>query len=124
MEDRPLVVVKKGEYTGLDRREQLIDMSSVETTDLAEEGKKKLEDYKEVKSIEGIVYQIPNMEYEIDWNLGDIVTIETEGYTEDKRITEIREIYERDRREIEVTFGDKIPELAEQLQKITSKGVR
>lgn len=124
LEDRPLVIVKKGEYTGLTRREQLMDMSSVETTDLAEEGKKKLEDYKEVKGIEGTVYQIPNMEYEKDWDVGDIVTIETNGYTEDKRITEIREIYERNKVDIEVTFGDKTPELAEQLQKLTSKGVR
>lgn len=124
LEERPLVVVKKGEYIGLDRREQLLDMGSIEIEDLAEEGTKKLEDYKEVRSIEGTVFQIPNMEYEIDWNLGDIVTIETDGYTEDKRITEIREIYERDKKDIEVTFGDKTPELVEQLKKIISKGVR
>lgn len=124
LEDRPLVVVKSGEYTGIERREQLLDMSGIEISELAEEGKKKLEDYKQIKSIEGTVCEIPNMEYEVDWDLGDIVTIETEGYTEDKRVTEIREIYERDRTDIEVTFGDKTPGLEEQIQRLVSKGVK
>lgn len=124
LEERPLVLVKEDEYSGLDRREVLLDMSSIDVADLAEEAKKKLEDYKQIKSIEGTIYQIPNMEYEKDWDLGDIVTIETEGYTEDKRITEIKEIYEKNKQDIEVTFGDKTPGLAEQLQKLTSKGVR
>lgn len=124
LEERPLVLVKDGVYEGLERREQLLDMSNIEIEDLAEEAKKKLENYKEVKGIEGTIYQIPNMEYEIDWDLGDIVTIETEGYTEDKRITEIREIYERDKSDIEVMFGDKTPELDKQLKKIISRGVK
>lgn len=123
LEDRPLVIVKQGEYSGINRREVLLDKNSVETADLSGEGKKELDGYKQVKSIEGTVYQIPNMEYEKDWDLGDIVTIETEGYTEDKRITGIKEVYERNKTEIEVTFGDKTPGLAEQLQKLTKKGV-
>lgn len=123
LEDRPLVIAKENDYSGLARREVLFDMSSTEIEDLAQESKKKLEDYKQIKGIEGTIYQIPNMEYEKDWDLGDIVTIETEGYTEDKRITQIKETYEKNRTNIEVTFGDKAPELAEQIQKITSKGV-
>lgn len=101
----------------------MIDLGSVDVAEVEEEGTKKLADYKEVKSIEGTVYQIPNMEYEKDWDLGDIVTIETEGYTEDKRITEIKEVYERGKTDIEVTFGDKIPGLVEQLKKLTNKVV-
>ncbi len=123
LEDRPLIIAKENDYSGLARREALFDMSSTEIQDLAEESKKKLEDYKQIKSIEGTIYQIPNMEYEKDWDLGDIVTIETEGYTEDKRITQIKETYERNKTNIEVTFGDKTPGLAEQIQKITNKGV-
>ena len=63
------------------------------------------------------------MEYEKDWDLGDIVTIETERYKEDKRITEIREVYERGKKEIQVTFGDKVPMLEEQIKKLTNKAV-
>lgn len=118
LEERPLVVVKEAECTGLARREVLLDMNSTETVDLAEEARKKLEDYKQIKSFEGTIYQIPNMEYEKDWNLGDIVTIDTEGYVEDKRITSIKEIYERNKTSIEVNFGDKVPKLEEQMRKL------
>ena len=118
LEERPLVVVKEAECTGLARREVLLDMNSTETVDLAEEARKKLEDYKQIKSFEGTIYQIPNMEYEKDWNLGDIVTIDTEGYVEDKRITSIKEIYERNKTSIEVNFGDKVPKLEEHMRKL------
>lgn len=93
-------------------------MGNVEIGDLSEEGRKKLEDYKQIKTFEGSIYQIPNMEYEKDWDLGDIVTIETEGYFEDKRITEIKEVYERNKTSIEANFGDKIPDLEKQFKKL------
>ena len=35
----------------------------------------------------------------------------------------IKETYEKNKTDIGVTFGDKTPGLAEQIQKITSKGV-
>lgn len=122
-EDRPIILVGDTELSGLDRKELLIDLGSVDIAEVEEEGTKKLEDYKEIRSIEGTVYQIPNMEYEKDWDLGDIVTVETEGYTEDKRITQVKEVYEKGKTTIEVTFGDKIPGLQEQLKKITNKVV-
>lgn len=109
--------------SGIDRKELLIDLGSVEIGEVQTEGKKKLDDYKEIKGIEGTIYQIPNMEYEKDWDLGDIVTIETERYSKDKRITEIKEVCERGKTTIEVTFGDKVPGLQEQLKKITNKVV-
>lgn len=122
-EDRPIILVGDTEASGLERKELLIDLGSIDIAEVEEEGNKKLTDYKEIKSIEGTIYQIPNMEYEKDWDLGDIVTIETEGYSEDKRITAIKEVYERGKTQIEVTFGDKIPGLAEQIKKITNKVV-
>ena len=123
LEDRPIVLVGDTDASGIDRKELLIDLGSIEIGEVQEEGKKKLADYKEIKSIEGTIYQIPNMKYEKDWDLGDIVTVETDGYTEDKRITEVKEMYERGKTEIQVTFGDKIPMLEEQLKKITNKAV-
>lgn len=123
LEDRPIILVGNIDASGIDRKELLIDLGSVEIGEVQTEGKKKLDDYKEIKGIEGTIYQIPNMEYEKDWNLGDIVTIETEGYNEDKRITEIKEICERGKTTIEVTFGDRVPGLQEQLKKITNKAV-
>lgn len=123
LEDRPIVLVGDTDASGINRKELLIDLGSIEIGEVQTEGQKKLADYKEIKGIEGTIYQIPNMEYEKDWDLGDIVTVETEGYSEDKRITEIKEVSERGRTTIEVTFGDKVPGLQEQLKKITNKVV-
>lgn len=122
-EERPIILVGNTELSGIERKELLIDLGSIDIAEVEEEGAKKLSDYKGIKSIEGTIYQIPNMEYEKDWDLGDIVTIETERYKEDKRITEIREVYERGKKEIQVTFGDKVPMLEEQIKKLTNKAV-
>lgn len=122
-EDRPIILVGNTDISGIDRRELLIDLGSIDISEVEVEGTKKLEEYKEVRSIEGTVYQIPNMEYEKDWDLGDIATIEAEGYSEDKRITNVKEVYERGKTSIEVTFGDKIPGLKEQFKKIINKAV-
>lgn len=123
LEDRPIVLVGNTDISGIERKELLIDLGSIDIGEVQAEGEKKLADYKEVKGIEGKIYQIPNMQYGKDWNLGDIVTVETEGYSEDKRITQVKEVYERGKTEIEVTFGDKVPGLQEQLKKLTNKAV-
>lgn len=123
LEDRPIVLAGNTDISGIERKELLIDLGSVDIGEVQAEGEKKLADYKEVKGIEGKIYQIPNMQYGKDWDLGDIVTVETEGYSEDKRITQVKEVYERGKTEIEVTFGDKVPGLQEQLKKLTNKAV-
>ena len=121
-EDRLITVL--GTATGFDRREVLIDLNNIEDPlELKQEGQKKLDTYKEIKSIEGKVYQIPNMEYDEDFFLGDIVTLEIDGIYEDKRITQAKEIYERNNISIELGFGDKVPSLAEQIKKMTEKPI-
>lgn len=121
-EDRLITVI--GTATGFDRREIFIDLNNIEDPDeLKQEGQKKLDTYKMIQSIEGKIYEIPNMEYEKDWNLGDLVTLESNGIYEDKRITQVKEIYERNNIKIEVGFGDKIPSLAEQIKKMTQRPI-
>ena len=109
-EDR--LIVTLGTATGFDRREVLIDLNNIEDIDeLKQEGQKKLNEYKMIQSIEGKVYQIPNMEYERDFFLGDLVTLESDGIYEDKRIIQVKEIYERNNITVELGFGDKVPSL-------------
>lgn len=121
-EDRLITVI--GTATGFDRREVYVDLSNIEDIDeLKSEGQKKLDTYKTIKSVEGKIYQIPNMEYEKDFFLGDIVTIESDGVYEDKRIIQAKEIYERNNITVELGFGDKIPSLAEQIKKLTQKPI-
>lgn len=121
-EDRLITVI--GTATGFDRREIYVDLSNIDDPDeLKSEGQKKLDTYKIIKSVEGKIYQIPNMEYEKDFFLGDIVTVEGDGVYEDKRIIQAKEIYERNNISVELGFGDKIPSLAEQIKKLTQKPI-
>lgn len=109
-ENRLITVL--GTATGFDRREILIDLNNIEDPDeLKQEGQKKLNEYKIIQSIEGKVYQIPNMEWEKDFFLGDLVTLESDGIYEDKRIIQAKEIYERNNITVELGFGDKVPSL-------------
>lgn len=121
-EDRLITVI--GTATGFNRREVFIDLNNIEEPDeLNIEGQKKLDTYKTIQSVEGKVYQIPNMIYDKDFFLGDIVTLESSGIYEDKRIIQAKEIYERNNMTIELGFGDKIPSLAEQIKKLTQRPI-
>lgn len=121
-EDRLITVL--GTATGFDRREVLIDLNNIDDPDeLKTEGKKKLDTYKTIQSIEGKVYQIPNMEWEKDFFLGDLVTLESDGIYEDKRIIQAKEIYERNNKTVELGFGDKVPSLGEEIKRIITRPI-
>ena len=121
-EDRLITVLGKAE--GFDRREVLIDLNNIEDPDeLKQEGQKKLDTYKKIQTIEGKVYEIPNMEYEKDFFLGDLVTLESDGLYEDKRIVQVKEILERNNKTIELGFGDKIPSLGEEIKRMITKPI-
>lgn len=121
-EDRLITVL--GTAKGFDRREVLIDLNNIEDIDeLNSEGQKKLDTYKTIQSIEGKVYQIPNMEYEKDFFLGDLVTLESDGIYEDKRIIQAKEIYERNNKIVELGFGDKVPTLGEEIKRVITRPI-
>lgn len=121
-EDRLITVL--GTAKGFDRREVLIDLNNIEDIDeLNSEGQKKLDTYKIIQSIEGKIYQIPNMEWEKDFFLGDLVTLESDGIYEDKRIIQAKEIYERNNKTVELGFGDKIPSLGEEIKRIITRPI-
>lgn len=115
-EDRPIVV--RGNATGINRREVFIDLNNINDMDeLNTEGDKKLSEHKEINSTEGQVYSIENMEYEVDWYLGDKVSMKINNVVEHKIISAVREIYERNNTNIEITFGDKTPTIIDELNK-------
>lgn len=121
-EDR--IIIVKGNAIGFDRREVLIDLNNIEDLDeLNSEGQKKLDTYKIIQSVEGKVYQIPNMEYEKDFFLGDLVTLESDGIYEDKRIIQAKEIYERNNITVELGFGDKVPSLGEEIKRVITRPI-
>lgn len=121
-EDRLITVL--GTATGFNRREVLIDLNNIgDPLELKQEGQKKLDTYKTIQSIEGKVYQIPNMEYEKDFFLGDLVTLESNGIYEDKRIIQAKEIYERNNITVELGFGDKVPSLGEEIKRVITRPI-
>ena len=102
----------------------MIDLNNIEDPDeLKTEGQKKLDTYKIIQSVEGKVYEISNMEWEKDFFLGDLVTIESDGIYENKRIIQAKEIYERNNKTVELGFGDKVPTLGEEIKRIIAKPI-
>jgi hypothetical protein len=129
-EDRRVVEV--GEAEGLSRIETFIDARDISEEDenqqalpeeqiiakLRERGQQKLSEFAEEFFLEGQILTNSPFKYEIDYDLGDIVTIQNRewGVTRDARITEIKEIYEPGGFQIEATFGESRPTLIKKLK--------
>jgi Siphovirus ReqiPepy6 Gp37-like protein len=125
-------VVEVGEAEGLSRIETFIDARDVAEQDenqqalseneiiakLQERGQQKLAEFAQEFFLEGQILTNSPFEYEKDYDLGDIVTIQNRewGVTRDARITEIKEIYEPNGFQIEATFGESRPTLVKKLK--------
>lgn len=102
----------------------MIDLNNIEDADeLKTEGQKKLDIYKIIQSIEGKVYKFLIWNGEKDFFLGDLVTLESDGIYEDKRVIQAKEIYERNNKTIELGFGDKVPTLGEEIKRIITRPI-
>lgn len=118
-------IVELGEAEGWNRIETAFDLNididqyDYEETGLTEQGKQKLNEYKEIKTLEGQVMNTGPFLYEEDWQLGDIVTVQNKdwGVTMNSRITEVKEIYEGSDFDLEVTFGNKVPDIIDKLKR-------
>ncbi|WP_420768768.1 siphovirus ReqiPepy6 Gp37-like family protein [Parageobacillus thermoglucosidasius] len=129
-EDRRVVEV--GDAEGLSRIETFIDARDISEEDenqqvlpeeqviakLRERGQQKLSEFAQEFFLEGQILTNSPFKYEIDYDLGDIVTIQNRewGVTRDARITEIKEIYEPGGFQIEATFGESRPTLVKKLK--------
>lgn len=117
--NRKIIVV--GDVEGLDRREMFVDAKDIDSEGLTtaeyeellrRRGEEALASSITTSSIECNTGMDANFQYKVHYNLGDIVTVKKKkwGITVNKRITEIREIYENGGRVIEPTFGEALPE--------------
>ena len=123
------------EKDGLDRYELFVDardLSDTETVDgvekeipwsryemlLIQRGSEKLSEYQLSNVFESKVNLTGNFVYKVDFDLGDIVTCHDHlwGITLDTRITEIEEVYEGNKTEINVTFGNNVPTLIDKIK--------
>lgn len=108
---------------GFDRKEITFEINSrdeddsyIDVPDLAT---KKLEEYFVVKNLEARIYDCDMFQYERDFNLGDIVTVQNPDWnvSDDLRIITIEETYGESGLQLYATFGKKIPSLLEKIKR-------
>ena len=116
---RKIVIV--GDVNAEDVREIFVDARDIQSDGLTNaeyesllrtRGEETLASNNIKSSFESDVDVNVNFTYKEHYDLGDIVTVKKKrwGITVNKRITEIREIYENGGMRIEPTFGDALPE--------------
>lgn len=88
---------------------------------LSARGAEELEQYAETLSFGSKINTFANLIYRTDYDLGDRVTCVNKrwGIRIDVRITEIEETYQNNVEEIDITFGESLPELLTQIRQIT-----
>jgi hypothetical protein len=98
-----------------------VQMNDVEYIPLLKQrGTEKLAECTEIKTFESKINTRGNNIYKIDYDLGDMVTIQDKrwGLQVDTRITEIEEVYEGGKVEINPTFGNNIPTLIDKIKRM------
>jgi hypothetical protein len=98
-----------------------VTLSSTDYTNtLIGRGNSKLAETKEIQTFDSKINLNSNLEYKVDFDLGDIVTFTSKKWniTLDSRITEIQEVYEESGLSVNVTFGNNIPTLIDKIKQI------
>jgi hypothetical protein len=88
------------------------------SADLILRGEAKLSEHKRVISFQSEILPSGPFEYQKDWDVGDMVTVQNKDWniTMDTRITEVEEIYEVGGFKLNATFGESIPTLTQKLK--------
>lgn len=129
-------IVQVGEATGKDRYEVFIDARDVSDTEgegeeevarpqadveaeLKERAEEKLEEFKQTIFLEGQALDNSAQQFEHDYFVGDIVTLQDKGWgvTIDVRITSAKEVVEDHRKSIELTYDNDRPTLISKIKK-------
>ncbi|KAB2337660.1 hypothetical protein F7731_08690 [Cytobacillus depressus] len=128
--ERKLAVINNN-VTGFERRELFVDARdiSLEKEDdtpipeneyeamLVSRGESKLAELQPIQTFESGISVLSNLIYKQDFDLGDKVTIQNNrwGITLNTRITSVKEIYEKNNKDIQVNFGSNIPTLIDRI---------
>jgi len=115
------VIQEVGTATGWNRKEIFIDAKNYSSDNLEARGEEVLEKYKVSKSFPVVINSTAgsSTEYKVKWNLGDIITIKSKKYnkTEDLRVTEVTENYNKEGFELTAVIGDPEPGLSDALKR-------
>lgn len=135
---RYTVEVEKEESSGYDREEVYIEASDISWTAKTDEGEEitidldtylkllttrgdtELDSYGIAINFVSTINTTSNLKYKRDFRVGDIITcIEKKwGIKIDARIISVTQTYQNEKLTIEVTFGDSLPTLIEQIRKV------
>lgn len=130
--NRTLTII--GDSTGLDRKEIYVDARDIRITRedetsipqeeylklLTQRGLEKLSQFKEIINFDAKVNVTnSNLVYKEDFNLGDYVSCINKkwGMILNVKITEIEEVYEKNKYKINIVFGDRIPTLIDKVKR-------
>lgn len=114
------IIMMGSESTGFDKSVIFVDARDLgENTDLPARGAVKLKEHERIISFGAEVLPTGPFEYEKDWDLGDIVTVQNKEWNVkiDTRITEVTEIYEAGGFRLSVVFGEGALTLGEKIKR-------
>lgn len=122
----PKIDEATGEYVVDEEGNTVYEDTEVEMTDseyiplLKQRGSEKLAECTDIKTFDSKINTQGNNIYKKDYDLGDIVTIQDKKWwlQVDTRITEIEEVYEGGKVEINPTFGNNIPTLIDKIKRM------
>lgn len=106
--------------TGYDRREDWLDCGSIDEIDsLIYEAKYKLAQMEKTEAVTCEVLPNQSFEYRKDWDLGSIVTIQSEalGLMQAQKVTAVKEVYEKGRFQIIPTLGKRNKTILDEIRK-------
>ena len=117
-----------GEGTGFQRFETFFDCGDLLSTEtetalsLQQEGLHRLEEYKEIKSLNASISQAGSFQYRQQWDLGDLVTVTSRkfGLMQNLRVAEIKESFEPNQYQLNVTLGTLPKRLGDVLKSLKS----
>ena len=112
--ESPVGNTEHGATVSFNRKEMIIDSSKKTSGEVINEGRSELNKRPHVQSFSAEIINNENTlsTYNKDWQLGDIVTIQSKSILKDKlisidaQITEIEEIYADGEYSINATFGE------------------
>lgn len=134
---QPVATVDGGNKTGLELDEVFIDASDISRSYesggtsvpiplntylamLRTRGATELGNYGERMNFVSTINTASNLRFKEDFNLGDRITCleRSWGLRIDARITEVQEVYQKGREEIQATFGESLPTLVEKIKRV------
>lgn len=125
---RDVELVFKGltEPEGVERIEVFTDASDVETqAGVITRGESKLNELSETFLVnEAKILSYSPMKYQIDYDLGDVVTLHSYEVDTDIRLTEIKESWASAKYEIEIQFGRPYPTIMSQVGTLSKRATR